>query len=260
MTGTSIQTTVSKIDSNYYGRSIMRNNIPPFVIRDTEWGSTPAFAVPMRAGEQMIATLTAPTVIQAISEDYNQQTLLEPHITNTESYCNGRQITQSATETQAVVNKYVVQNMAHISKVSGGSVPTANIGTATNVQISADSRISVVIDAINDCAIVFRDIGDWISNVTLSSLNTTRTWVAKFEVIIQEYHMLIDDSIRTFSLLVGAAASTYYTIMWLRYRAPHLLNMIMNMVGDVTFTMWNQIENNHGPYVEDQVRMMVLEG
>lgn len=260
MTGASIQTTVSKVDSNYFGRSIMRNNIPQFKLRDTSWGSTPAFAVPMRAGEKMVATLTAPTVIQAVSDEYNQETLMEPAILNTQSYCNGIQITQSSESSSTIVNKFPVSHMAHISKVSGGSIVTANIGTASNVQISADSRISVVIEAINDCAIVFRDIGDWISNITLSSLNNLRTWVAKFEVIIQEYHMLVNDSIRTFSLLVGAAASTYYTIMWLRYRAPQLMNMIMNMIGDITITTWSNIETNHGPYIQDEVRAMPIEG
>lgn len=260
MTEATTQTRVSKIESSYFGNSEIRNNIPSVTIRDNEWGNTPTYAVPMKAGEQMTVTLTAPTVVQAICDDYNQETLLQPSISTVASYCNGNQITQSSAQLSALVNKAESMNVAYISKVSGGSTVTAEIGTNTQVPITSDTRISIVINAIEDCAVLFRNIGDWISNVTLNGLSTTRLWLAKFEVIIEEYKMLVEETLTTFSLLMGAAASTYYTVMWLRYRAPQFLAMIMNFIGDITTTRWSYLENNHGSYIETQSNALSIEG
>lgn len=260
MTETSTQTRVSKIESNYFGNTEIRNNIPTVTIQDAEWGRTPTYAVPMKASEQMTVTLTAPTVIQAISDDYNQETLFQPQISTVASYCNGEQITQSSELTPAIVNNADQMNNAYISKVSGGSMVTAEIGTSTKVQVSSDTRISVVINALEDCVVLFRNIGDWLGNVTLSGLSTTRLWLAKFDIIIEEYKMLVEETLTTFSLLMGAAASTYYTVMWLRYRAPQFLAVIMQFIGNIYTNRWLNVENGHGAYIETQANVLHLEG
>lgn len=260
MTETSTQTRVSKIESNYFGNTEIRSNIPSVTIEDAEWGKTPSYAVPMKAREKMTVTLTAPTVVQAISDEYNQETLFQPQISTVASYCNGEQIAQSSTLTTAIVNNADEMNNAYISKVSGGSMVTAEIGTQTKVNVSSDTRISVVINALEDCVVVFRNIGDWIGNVTLSGLSTTRLWLAKFDIIIEEYKLLVEETLTTFSLLMGAAASTYYTVMWLRYRAPAFLATIMQFIGNIYTTNWIKLENNHGPYIETQANVLPIEG
>lgn len=258
MTQASTQTRVSKIDSSYYGNTEIRNNIPTVRLRDDEWGNTPAYVIPMKAGEQMTATIEAQTVIQAISEDFGQETLLKPAIQNVASYCNGDQIMQSSTSTSAIVNDAAIMRNAQVTKVAGGSTVTANIA---NVQesIVSDTKLSVTINALYDCVVVFRNVGDWIHNVTLSGLSTTRMWLAKFDLIIEEYKMFIEDTLTTFSLLMGAAASTYYTVMWLRYRAPQMLAYIMQFIGDVTTIHYLDVENSHGAYIETQANALSIQ-
>lgn len=260
MTEASFQTRVSKIDNNYVGNTEKRTNIPDFRIIDDQWGDTPTLGVPMKQGEQMTVTLTAPTVIQSISDVTPTETLFQPSVSAVASYVNAEQITQSSSTATAVANPGGLQTLAYVSKVAGGSTVTAEVSTPTEMSLVSDTRISVTIQAMDDCLVYFRNIGDWISNVTLSGLSTTRVWLSKAEIIIEEYRMLIDDTMYAFKLLIGAAASTYFTIMWLRYRAPLYLQYIMNIAGTLVTTNVQNVEDNHGAYLTTGSRVLSIDG
>lgn len=223
-------------------------DIPRFNYEDEYYGNCPAFAFPMKRGEKFKIYCNANYQIRA-ANNVKDVEVASPNTNFTMTYVNPIRYWQPSVSDNAHVNRNT--ELAKVTQIADDSSGYYRDNIEGELTISTLVNKSVVIEAVEDCIVIIRDIGCYITNTIFGALTQANKAALSFKLLVEEIVYVIEETSYTVQVIGAFIPAFIASIYWARYRLQATIDIIARIASGNYHFWWDRLDNYNGHYIQN---------
>jgi len=241
-----IDQVVEKFENQYFSDNSTKADIPSFNYEDEYYGNCPTFAFPLKKGEKIKLYCNSNYQIRA-ANDIKDVEVVSPTSYHSSTYVNPIRYWQPSVTTDAHVNKNT--ELAKVISIADDASGYYRDDIQGEITIGSLMNKSVVIEAVEECIVLIRDIGAQITNTIFGALTEVNKAALTFKLLVEEISYTIEQTTYTVQVIGAFIPAFVATMFWARYKLQSTINVIARIASGNYHYWWDRLENENGHYI-----------
>lgn len=243
-----LEQVIEKYENQYFSDNLTKADIPRFNYDDEYYGECPAFAFPMKKGEKFKIHCNSNYQIRA-ANDQRDVEVVSPSSHSSYTYVNPIRYWQPSTIESARVNRNM--ELAKVTEISDDSLGYYQPNINTELTIASLANKTVIIEAVEDCIMIVRDIGVQLANTIFGALSQVNKAAVTFRLLVEEIVYTIEETKYTVQVIGAFIPAFIASIFWARYKLQSTIDIIARIASGNYHFWWDRLGNYNGHYIQN---------
>lgn len=202
----------------------------------------------MKKGEKFKLYCNSNYQVRAVN-DVKDVEVVSPSQHSSYTYVNPIRYWQPTTTESAIVNRN--NELAKITQIADDNLGYYQDNIQGQITVASLINKSVVVEAVEQCVVVIRDIGFQIANTIFGALTQINKAAVSFKLLVEEIVYTIEETTYTVQVIGAFIPAFIATIFWARYRLQSTIDVIARIASGNYHYWWDRLENYNGHYIQN---------
>lgn len=165
------------------------------------------------------------------------------------TYVNPIRYWQPTVTDNAKINRNM--ELAKVTEIADNSLGYYQDDIQGEVSLATLINKSVVIEAVEECIVIIRDIGFQVANTIFGALTQVNKAAVSFKLLVEEIVYVVEETTYTVQVIGAFIPAFIASIYWARYRLQSTIDIIARIASGNYHFWWDRLDNYNGHYIQN---------